>query len=147
MGPARLGGEPKKIVQHTFDLLAEEFAIARVNSISAEKLGLAEVVYPGLEAWVPPPSLVGSLPFPMSSELVICWPVFLAALLDTLRIDGAITLGSTEKDDNVEIAGFSLGRYAAREAEGYLMRRFIGERSDQRRALLYCERAATMRYR
>ena len=72
----------------------------------------------------------------ISSELVGFWPAFLAALLDTLRIDGAITLGSTEKDENVEIAGFSLGRYAAREAEGDLMRRFIGERSDQRRRTL-----------
>ena len=124
-----------KVAQQTFDLLAEEFAVARVNSISAEKLGLAEVVYPGLETWVPPPSLVGSLPSAVSSELVGFWPAFLAALLDTLRIDGAITLGSTEKDENVEIAGFSLGRYAAREAEGDLMRRFIGERSDQRRRI------------
>jgi len=123
----------EKIAQQTFDLLAEEFAVARVNSISAEKLGLAEVVYPGLEVWVPPPSLVGTLPSPVSSELVDCWPVVLASLLDTLRIDGAITLGSKERDEKVEIAGFSLGRYAAREAEGYLMRRFIGERSDQRR--------------
>ena len=122
------------IAHQTFDLLAEELAVARVNSISAEKLGLAEVAYPGLEAWSPPEPLLGTLPSSAAaSRLSGCWPDFLAALLDTLRIDGAITLGSQEKNEGVEIAGFSLGRYVAREAEGYLMRRFIGERRDQRR--------------
>ena len=122
-----------RMAERAFELLAGEFAVARVNRVSAERLGLAEVVYPGLDAFAPPAPLAGQLPAGVADELRRCWADYLAALLDTLRIDGAVTLGSADQDEAVEIAGFPLGRYAAREANGYQLRSFVGEQRDQRR--------------
>lgn len=120
-----------RVAAKTFDLLAREFAVSRVNSLSAEKLGLVEVVYPRLENWRPAAQLLGTLLPDVAARIRDCWSQLVAALLDTLRVDGSITIGAN--DAEVEIAGFSLGRYTARDVDGFLMRRFVGDTSEQRR--------------
>jgi hypothetical protein len=115
----------------TLDLLASEFAVLGTRTISLEKVGLAEVTYPGLDGWSVPPAVAGVL----SADLNPFWPDFLRALLDTLRIEGAVTLGEEEKDKNAEIAGFPLGAWAIRETDvrGYQLLSFPGASEDHRR--------------
>src|ERR1019366_1770052 len=113
------------------DLLASEFAFLSTGTISLEKVGLAEVTYPGLDEWPVPTALAGVLPVDLGS----IWPNFLRTLLDTLRMQGAITLGDEEKDKDTEIAGFPLGAWAIRETDvrGYLLIQFPGATEDHRR--------------
>jgi DEAD/DEAH box helicase domain-containing protein len=76
------------------EILAAEFASPAWNRISLETLGLAEVVYPGLADSSIPKELAGVLPEKIRACLSQAWPSFLAALVDTIRVDGAITLGN-----------------------------------------------------
>lgn len=134
-GQTDWNGNRAKVREQALDLLAGEFAVARVDRASAERLGLAEVTYPGVGELVAPPSLLGLLPSGPREKLAACWPEYIAALLDTLRIDAAVTLGDAEKDRDTEIAGSPLGQYVGRDTAGYWMRRFVGDRATQRRRL------------
>ncbi len=80
------------------EILAAEFASPAWNRISLETLGLAEVVYPGLAASIIPKELAGVLPEKIRTCLSQAWPSLLAALVDTVRVDGAITLGNPVLD-------------------------------------------------
>src|ERR1019366_9333897 len=80
------------------EILAAEFASPAWNRISLETLGLAEVVYPGLVDSTIPKELAGVLPEKVRTCLSQVWPRFLAALVDTVRVDGAITLGNQTLD-------------------------------------------------
>ena len=86
--------EVKGIVR---SLLALEFAKPAWGRISLETLGLAEVVYPGIRSIQPPASLMGRTSR-LREWLEASWSSLLAALLDTIRVDGAVTLGSPEAD-------------------------------------------------
>jgi DEAD/DEAH box helicase domain-containing protein len=67
------------------------------NSDTPETTGLAEVVYPGIEALIPPANLLGMLPNPgAAAQLTACWPQFLASLCDTLRADACITINAEQ---------------------------------------------------
>jgi hypothetical protein len=115
------------------DLLAGELAFLSTRTISLEKLGLAEVTYPGLDGWSPPPALLGELPADVGAKVSGVWSDFLRGLLDTLRVEGMITLGSAEKDAETEVAGFPLGDWLSREAQGYMLNPITGVREDHRR--------------
>ncbi len=79
-------------------ILAAEFASPAWNRISLETLGLAEIVYPGVAESQFPNEKAGILP-PMVCEAISqVWPAFLSALLDSVRVDGAITLGDSTLD-------------------------------------------------
>jgi DEAD/DEAH box helicase domain-containing protein len=80
------------------EILAAEFASPAWNRISLETLGLAEIVYPGLAASALPPELAAVLPEGVRNCMSQTWPDFLAALVDTVRMDGAVTLGSPVLD-------------------------------------------------
>jgi Lhr-like helicase len=81
-------------------LLSSEFASPAWTRTSLETIGLAEVVYPGTGTLAPPSALTGVLPnAAVRAEFVLNWPSFLSTLLDTLRMDGAITLGSEIADE------------------------------------------------
>lgn len=109
-----------------FELLAREFATTSTRTTSAERLGLAELTYPGLEHLQPPPSLLGGLPTDaIRSEVKGIWPTLLAALCDTLRMDGSITLGRG-KDINFESDGAPIGQWCSESEEGPFLRRFVG---------------------
>lgn len=115
-------------------LLANEFARPTHRQRSLETLGLAEVTYPGLDTLTLPDSLAGILPTTaLREQLAACWSHFLADLCDTLRTDGAITLGSDEEDRAYQYSTL-IGRwYAEEKAVGRRSSPFVGKTTRQRR--------------
>jgi hypothetical protein len=113
-------------------LLAGELAVLRTTAISLEKLGLAEVLYPGVEALALPSAMAGTLPGGVGEKLAGCWPDYLRALLDTMRIEGLITAGE-ELDKAGAISEMPLGGWLSREASGYLLNPVIGKTPRHRR--------------
>ena len=115
----------------TLDLLASEFAVLGTRTISLEKVGLSEITYPGLDGWSVPEVLAGV----MRVDLGPVWPDFLRALLDTLRMEGVVTLGNKDKDEDAEIAGFPLGAWTIRDTDvrGYQLLSFPGASENHRR--------------
>ena len=82
-------------------LLSRELASPSSRGVSLETLGLAEIVYPGIDTSPPSREFVGKLSRQSGvAALEAAWPAFLSSLLDTIRMDGAITLGSEEADTN-----------------------------------------------
>ena len=78
-------------------LLALEFAKPAWGRISLETLGLAEIVYPGIRSIRPPTSLLARTNR-LRDVLEESWTSLLGTLLDTMRVDGAVTLGSPQAD-------------------------------------------------
>ncbi len=68
----------------------------RFNNL--ETIGWAEITYPGLDLLGPPEGFLGELPRRARQSLAPAWTELLAALLDCLRGEFAITLGSRERD-------------------------------------------------
>jgi hypothetical protein len=128
----------KEHVQHVHQrmksLLAREFARPTQQQTSLETLGLAEVTYPGLDTLTLPSELAGMLPTQTTREhLRTCWTEFLAALCDTLRTDGVITLGSDEEDRVYQFA-ILIGRWSAENTELHSrLIRFVGATGKHRR--------------
>ena len=122
------------VQQRLTTLLAREFARPTQQQISLETLGLAEVTYPGLSSLDVPERLLGTLPTRTARErLQTCWTAFLAALCDTLRTDGVITLGSDAEDSAYEFANL-IGRWSAEDRElKARTQRFVGATERQRR--------------
>ncbi len=77
-------------------IVARELAVPNWERITLESCGLAEIVYPGTEMLKPPLGLGFTSSF--TADLAIIWPQLAAALLDIVRKDRAITLGSYERD-------------------------------------------------
>lgn len=95
-------------------LLSIEMASPSWRNRSLETLGLAEIVYPGIESLRPDRRLLGTFPNAKSRGVIESeWPLFLASLLDTIRMDGAVTLGSEEADYNEHY--FPLGSWVSRD--------------------------------
>lgn len=83
-------------------------------NISLETLGLVEVVYPGIEQLTPPDTLLGCVPSAIRDRLGKVWPNLVASLLDSLRTDGAVTLGSDEWDESYSDADYQvIGKWAS----------------------------------
>lgn len=119
------------VKREVFRLLAGEFATLPVTAISLEKLGLAEVVYPKIEEISLPPELAGALLGPVAESLRGCWADFLRSLLDTMRVEGLITLGDRLDWDGT-VADMPLGFWLSREKDGRRMKSILGK-SDNRR--------------
>ncbi len=121
-------------------LLAREFARPTQQQISLETLGLAEVTYPGLDALTLPEHLEGTLPTRIVRERIQTnWTAFLAALCDTLRTDGVITLGSDIEDKAYQFA-ILIGNWCAEEKELISHSvRFVGATVKQRRRAFAAE--------
>ncbi|MGA3047473.1 MAG: DEAD/DEAH box helicase [Terracidiphilus sp.] len=77
-------------------IVARELAVPTWERITLESCGLVELVYPGTEMLRPPPGLAFTTSF--AAELGALWPQLIAAFLDIVRKDRAITLGSYERD-------------------------------------------------
>jgi len=124
----------RQVYQRLKYLLASEFARSTPRQTSLETLGLAEVTYPRLDELVMPTDLVGKLPTKAArSSLPRYWTSFLAALCDTLRTDGVITLGSEEEDLDYTFSNL-IGHWCAEEKDLIAhSARFVGARTDQRR--------------
>ena len=106
------------------------------GSSTPEDLGLLEVAYPGLDAVPAPSAFIGSLPDPATrSALMACWSDFLAALCDTLREQGAVTLGDDELDEayGADHVG-KIGLWCSQQdVLAYRLLRFVGETERQTR--------------
>ncbi|MGE0883059.1 MAG: DEAD/DEAH box helicase [Blastocatellales bacterium] len=115
-------------------LIGRELASPLRRAVSVETLGLLEVTYPGLEQIEAPNQLLGNLPAEVRAHFTVCWRDFLAALCDSLRSDGVITLGSPEEDRTWAFNRVFVGRWAAEEqARRNWVIRFVGVEADQRR--------------
>ncbi len=77
-------------------IIARELAVPTWERITLESCGLVEIVYPGTELLKPPTGL--GFTASVTAELANIWPQLIAALLDIVRKDRAITLGSYERD-------------------------------------------------
>ncbi|MBA4190594.1 MAG: hypothetical protein C0467_21625 [Planctomycetaceae bacterium] len=113
-------------------LLAGEFATLGVTAISLEKLGFAEVMYPKVEDLALPPLLAGALPDAVADKLRSCWTDFLRALLDTMRIEGLITVGE-QLDWDGTVAEMPLGFWLSQDSDGRRMKSILGKSEDNRR--------------
>lgn len=121
------------VAERLLSLLGRELASPLRRAISVETLGLLEVSYPGLEQVEPPNELLGRLPALVRENFTACWPDFLAALCDSLRSDGAITLGTDDADKEWFFNRVFTGRWCAEETARRWVIRFVGETPKQRR--------------
>jgi len=93
------------------NLMAREFMRrAPWPSLSLETAGLVEVVYPGVEGMGMPDTAAARLPREVREKLEPLWPDFLAAILDVVRAEGAITLGSRALDLGYEYGALLVGK-------------------------------------
>ena len=116
-------------------ILGRELASPVRPQMSLETVGLAEVCYPGLENLAPPDAFLGTLPSAgVRQRLRACWADFLAALCDTLRTDGCITLGNDEADVSYQFGRRLLGKWCAEQSSraGYVLS-FVGVTERNRR--------------
>ena len=77
-------------------IVARELAVPSWGKFTLESSGLAEIVYPGVE-YLKPPTGIG-FTSSLSGELARLWPNLVSDLLDIVRKDRAITLGTYERD-------------------------------------------------
>ena len=125
----------RKVAERTHELLGRELASPIRRSVNTlESLGLAEITYPGLEQLEPPTQFLGQLPTEsICNSVARCWTDLLTSLCDTLRTDGAITLGD-QLDDEYAFGRTLIGRWASADDErGAWLIRFIGVTAQQRR--------------
>ncbi len=105
-----------------------------------ESMGLVEVVYPGLDSLQIPPGLEGTVPMQVAGRLRETWSAYIAGILDALRNQGCVTLGSEAADDDYQFGGALLGKYfSAGDAYRRSMiplrgENFDGERVSRRNA-------------
>ena len=104
-------------------------------NVSLESLGLVEVVYPGVEKLIPPDSLLGVVPTAVRQRLEETWPEMVASLLDSLRTDGAVTLGGELDDVEYSDADYQvISKWASlNETFGSGLIGFIGKSDHHRR--------------
>jgi hypothetical protein len=100
-----------KVKQHLNNYVARELAKLSPAQASLETLGLVEVAYPGISELQLPERLTGVVP----RELGEAWSQVLAALCDSLRAEGVITLGSQDEDEAYEYGRFILGKWCTVE--------------------------------
>ena len=101
---------------------------------SLETFGLVEITYPGIEKVPAPNEILGLLPPVVCKGLQKVWPDYLAALMDAVRNQGAITLGSEEADRDYQYGNGLLGKsFAADQTYRRDMIPLIGEHFDGER--------------
>jgi Lhr-like helicase len=110
-------------------IVSRELAVPTWERLTLESCGLVEIVYPWTQALKPPSGL--GFTASLSAELSNIWPHLVAALLDIVRKDRAITLGSYERD-RYEYAT-PLGKWVAFDARANTsLVPFAGSRVDSK---------------
>lgn len=114
--------------------LAEMCARPSVAGRSPETLGLVEISYPNIDKLIIPTRVLAELPDDSARQaFTTIWVDYQKFLCDTLRLDGAISVGTD--DDNLR--AFEEGMYVGTwmtENRGYKgIRTFVGSRVSQRR--------------
>jgi len=120
------------IRKHSERLLTAEFVSPGWGRSSLETAGLVEVVYPDISSLFPDEMLLGQLPNDsVRAGLQKNWPAFTACLLDTIRLDRAVTLGDEVRDR--EEYDTPLGKWISlRSRWGYDLLPFIGKTRSSR---------------
>lgn len=115
-------------------VLAREFGVPVFGALNLETIGLAEVVYPGIDALAMPNGLRVRLPDQATTEcLSEAWPRFLAGALDMVRLSRCVTFGSAELD--IAAAMFPVGKWMSLDASGpFLASMLPSTARDTRRA-------------
>jgi hypothetical protein len=115
--------------------IAAELARRPARGETVETLGLVEVAYPGLAAISLPVAVRAALPSEaMRAGLGGVWTDLIALLLDSVRKDGAVTLGSEELDRAFPLGAWSVGkRMVLRGPPGTRFPAFIGATESQLR--------------
>jgi hypothetical protein len=122
----------RKIIGALQPLLGRELARRPAwPAPSLETLGLVEVTYSGLQEFRAPVEILGVLPASAGAKLEALWPDFLAALLDSVRNQGAVTLGGLDDDRDYQYGNELLGKSCS-EDQTYRrgMIPFIGAQFD-----------------
>ncbi len=115
-----------------YPMLAQEFAV-RSDKRGMESMGLLEVQYPFVSPFVLPKILEGRLPTHILREgLKAAWPEFMAIMCDTLRWDGAITLGSDEEDSDCDTTFKHPGHWCSLDQKGLKLVPFIPKEGNRR---------------
>lgn len=110
-----------------------ELAHRPARATTLETLGIVEILYPQIDTLPVPDVLLGQLPNDdVRARATAEWPMFLALLCDTLRIDGVISLGDEDADEQLDF----IGRWTTLEAGVYGNIRFVGSTDRARRARL-----------
>jgi DEAD/DEAH box helicase domain-containing protein len=124
----------QRIQEKIKQFLANEFARSTPRQISLETLGLAEITYPGLDQLSIPAQLSGTLPTAYArGQLAANWNNLLAALCDTLRSDGVMSLGSDEENRAYQFSHL-IGRWSTEDKErGNRLISFVGATARHRR--------------
>jgi DEAD/DEAH box helicase domain-containing protein len=106
----------KEIGKDTLRILGLEFLLRRSHSL--ETLGLAEVLYSGIETCTLP--RLDRLASSEQQTLASVWPAYLASLLDNLRTRSHISFDDSDNEgrDDESIISFPIGRWIAREGSG-----------------------------
>ncbi len=95
---------------HLIPRLAREVVLPlRRNYLGLEASGLLELIYPGLETLEPDDSLLAKIPANCRTPLRDCWPHLVAALMDTVRSEGSVTLTKWLWDQHIQIGSRKLG--------------------------------------
>ncbi len=126
----------KQVKQRAEALVATELNRPLPTQVSLESIGLVEVAYPGIEQVPTPAEIFGILPTNESRQrLKKTWPQYLAALLDTLRLDGAVGWSEDDPNDRHKWEDDSPlhNRWAARDGSGWGAIRFAGSTDRQLR--------------
>ena len=92
-------------------MFGRELARLTYSGANLQMLGLAEVNYPGIAKLAIPAELAAVLPSAVRAALKEQWPTLVTLLLDSLRMDGAVTLGADAEDSARLDAEFPYGRY------------------------------------
>ncbi len=123
----------RAIQNDTLRILATEFLLRRSHSL--ETLGLAEVVYPSIEACKAP--RLAHLTGREQAQLNSIWADFLSAICDMLRKNGNITYDQTPNGgrDDASILAFPIGRWVSREQAGIRIEPMFREALRSERAL------------
>ncbi len=113
--------------QYIEAMLGRELARLSYGSVNLQMAGMVEVNYPGIDKLVPEASFLGVLPTEvLRTSLRQHWTMLLTLLLDTLRMDGAITLGSEEFDASFPYGSEFIGHWISLDGVGYKLLRFRG---------------------
>jgi hypothetical protein len=117
----------RNIEKDALRILASEFLLRRSHSL--ETLGVAEVVYPAIEACIL--QRLDCLSSSEQTQLNSVWPDFLAAICDNLRMRSHITFeeDADEGRDDETIISFPIGRWTSREGYGIRVEPMIGSAS------------------
>ncbi len=117
----------KSVCSHAQALIAQELDNPLRTAISVEACGLLEVVYPDLGQLELPSIVAGQLTEDARKRFGPVWPDFVAALLDTLRADRAVSWSQEEEGRTWNGESPLYGRWSTRSQNGWTARRFIGE--------------------